>query len=701
MYESQPSKVTRRHLDRQAVLYVRQSTLRQVQRNTESTQRQYALRARAVALGWPDDRIRVLDEDLGKSGTSSENRDGFRQLVASVAVGEVGIVMGLEVSRLARNNADWHRLLELASQARTLILDETGVYDPHEFNDRILLGLKGQFSEIELFGLVSRLHGGIRNKARRGALKTRLPVGLVYRQDDTVALDPDHAVVAAIGCVFDTFQRLESATATWHWLEEEGVQLPGEVRHGARRGQRIWLSPSLSRVLGFIKNPRYAGAFAWGRRDAATVAAAQGSRALENRWQVLLPNFHAGYLDWERFVANQTILARNEGAFRHRLPTPRQGCALLQSRVLCGHCGGRMQVHYVRSRNRDDSPGKTYPYYVCRTKRSPSSARVCQSLSARPVDAEVARQIVAAVHDDNIAVALAVQEEVRLYAAQAAAARQQRLKRLQFEADLAAQRYYAVNPLNRTVADQLESDWNTHLRALEEARHEHERLVRADRSLLSDDARRRIEGVALDFSRIWDAPQTQPVDRKRILATIIEDVTLVRSSYRCRVQIRFHGGATREVTVPLPCGAARLGSVQPDVVELVERLAVERTPEAIAAELNRQGYTAWQGLPYTAAAVRRIRRVNRLQPRTGELRARGLRTAREVAAMLGVSQVTVRNWGQRGLLRRETIMAGLHQTRALYALPDDTTVARMLNEKRNPKAPDSVPDPNEHVGSTE
>ena len=465
------------------------------------------------------------------------------------------------------------------------------------------------------------------------------------------------------------------------------MQLPGEVHHGARRGQRIWLPPSLSRVLGFIKNPRYAGAFAWGRRDDVPVAGAQGPRALENRWQVLLPNFHAGYIDWERFVANQTILARNEGAFRHRLPTPRQGCALLQSRVLCGHCGGRMQVHYVRSRNRDGSPGKTYPYYVCRTKRSPSSSRTCQSLSARPVDAEVARQIVAAVHDDNIAVALAVQEEVRLHAAQAAATREQRLEQLQFEADLAAQRYYAVNPLNRTVADQLESDWNTHLRALEEARHEHERLVRADRSLLSDDARHRIEGVALDFSRIWDAPQTQPVDRKRILATIIEDVTLVRSSYRCGVQIRFHGGAAREVTVPLPCGAARLGSVQPDVVELVERLAVERTAEAIAAELNRQGHTAWQGLPYTAAGVRRIRRVNRLQPRTGQLRARGLRTAREVAAMLGVSQQTVRKWAERGLLRREIVMAGLHQTRALYALPDNTTVAGMLNEKRNPKAP--------------
>jgi len=344
MIESQRSKVTRRHLERHAVVYIRQSTLRQVQQNTESTQRQYALREQAAALGWHADQIRILDEDLGKSGASAEKREGFRQLVAAVAVGEVGMVLGLEVSRLARNNADWHRLLELASPPRTLILDETGIYDPHELNDRILLGLKGQFSEIELFSLVARLHGGIRNKARRGELKTRLPVGLIYRQDGSVALDPDRAVVEAVRCVFDTFQRLESATATWRGLAEEGVLLPGEARQGPQRGQRLWLAPSLSRVLSYLNNPRYAGTYAWGRRDSASTELSATTPSLADRWQVLLPDSHPGYIDWERFVANQAILQRNCRHFRDRLPAPRQGCALLQSRALCGRCGGRMQV---------------------------------------------------------------------------------------------------------------------------------------------------------------------------------------------------------------------------------------------------------------------------------------------------------------------------------------------------------------------
>ena len=445
MIESQRSKVTRPHLQCQAVVCIRQSTLRQVQRNIESIQRQYGLRDQAVALGWRPDQIRVLDEDLGKSGAASDNRAGFRHLVASVAVGEVGIVLGLEVSRLARNNADWHRLLELASHSRTLILDETGIYDPCELNDRILLGLKGQFSEIELFTLVARLHGGIRNKARRGALKTRLPVGLVYRQDDSVALDPDSAACGAVRCVFDTFQRLQSATATWRWL-----------------------APSLSRVLAYLHNPRYAGAYVWGRRrDTARTA------ALQDRWQVLLPRSHPGYIDWERFVANQAILARNYRPFRDRQPAPRQGCALLQSRVLCGRCGGRMLVHYAQYEPRDGSEPTTHAYYYCRDKRLPRAGQACRSVSARAVDAAVARQIVDAVREEHIAVALAAQDEVRGHAAQAATAREQRLRQLEYQADLAAQRYYAVDPLNRTVAARLECDWNDCLCSVDQARGEH------------------------------------------------------------------------------------------------------------------------------------------------------------------------------------------------------------------------------------
>lgn len=680
MPESQHSKVARKHLERDAVVYIRQSTLRQVHQNTESTQRQYALREEAAALGWHLDQIRILDEDLGKSGASAKDREGFRRLVASVAVGEVGMVLGLEVSRLARNNADWHRLLELASHAGTLILDETGIYDPGELNDRILLGLKGQFSEIELFSLVARLHGGIRNKARRGELKTRLPVGLIYRQDGSVALDPDRAVVEAVRCVFDTFQRLESATATWRWLAEEGVLLPGEARQGPQRGQRLWLAPSLSRVLGYLNNPRYAGAYAWGRRDAVS-AGPPATPSLTDRWQVLLPDSHPGYIDWEQFVANQAILGRNRGHFRDRLPVPRQGCALLQSRVLCGRCGGHMQVHYVRYAPKDGSEPTTHAYYVCRDKRLPTTGRACQSVSAKAIDAEIERQILAAVRAEHVAVALAVQQEVQSHAAQAATAREERLQQLEYQADLAAQRYYAVDPLNRTVAARLESDWDDCLRAAEQARSEHLRLTEADQAMLTAEARQRIESLVQDFSRLWHAPQTRPADRKRMLATIVEDVTLLRSPDHCRVQLRFQGGALREVEVPLPCGAARLHEVQPDLVDLVSQLSTDRNCEEVAAELNRKGHTGYQGRPYTAAGVRRILHANGLPSRTEQLRERGLRTAREIAVTLGVSQGTVRNWGELGLLPREFVAKGPQRTHALYALPDADSVAEILRHK--------------------
>ena len=682
MLDTQRNKITPRHLERQAVVYVRQSTYRQVQQHTESTRRQYALRDKAIGLGWPDGEVHVLDSDLGKSGASAEEREDFRTLVGSVAVGEVGIVLGLEVSRLARNNADWHRLLELAAASRTLILDETGIYDPCDLNDRLLLGLKGQFSEIELLHMKARLYGGMLNKARRGELKTRLPVGLVYLPDDSVALDPDPAVGEAVSCVFESFRRLRSATATWRWLADNGVELPGAVHHGPRRGERLWLPPTLSRVLAYLHNPRYAGAYSWGRRSRKDLPATAGpAPSMEDRWQVLLPNSHPGYIDWDRFLANQAILAGNQGQFRRRRPAPRQGCALLQSRVLCGRCGDRMGTHYTSYRPRDNSPSVMHAYYVCRSKRAPSRGGPCQSVSAKRVDAEVARQVVGAVSEDHIAVALAVQEEVRQHAGQAAEVRQERLRQLDYQADLAAQRYYAVDPRNRSVAARLEADWNACLQRVERNRREHERLLEEDRSLLTDAALQRIEGLARDFSRVWDDPRTQTADRKRILGTIVEDVTLLRSPDRCLVQVRFHGGATREAEVPLPCGATRLHEVQPELVARIAGLSEDHTCKEVAAVINAEGFTGYGNRPYTQAGVRRVLRANGLPSRTERLRARGLRTAREVAAELNVSAGTVRKWARLGLLPSETIAKGPQRTHAMYGLPDEASVAEILASK--------------------
>jgi len=342
-------KVDADHLRRDAFLYVRQSSLRQVFENTESTKRQYALRERAVALGWPLERVHVIDSDLGLSGAQASDRDGFQSLVTEVALGHAGIVLGLEVSRLARNNADWHRLLELAALSRTLILDEDGLYDPSHFNDRLLLGLKGTMSEAELHILKSRLQGGILNKARRGELEMPLPIGLVYDGAGRVVLDPDRQVQDTVRLLFEAFEAAGSACAVVRRLRAQEVLFPRRIRRGIGKGDLLWGLIDHSRVLQILHNPRYAGAFVYGRsRMACNAQLRPVQRSVKQQdWKVLIREAHAGYIDWQQFERNQVKLRQNLGfAPGERGRMPREGNGLLQGRVLCGKCGARMRVHY-------------------------------------------------------------------------------------------------------------------------------------------------------------------------------------------------------------------------------------------------------------------------------------------------------------------------------------------------------------------
>jgi DNA invertase Pin-like site-specific DNA recombinase len=385
-------KVTADHLKRDAYLYVRQSTLRQVAEHGESTQRQYALRDRAIAAGWPTERVHVIDRDLGKSGSSAAARDGFQELVSEVALGKAGVVMGLEVSRLARNSADWHRLIELCALTATLILDEDGIYDPAGFNDRLLLGLKGTMSEAELHILKARMRGGQVNKARRGELEMRPPVGLVYRTDGTIGLDPDAQVQQAIHLVFETFERTGSAVQAVRFFREQGLMFPRRLRTGPNKGDLLWALPQHARILQVLHNPRYAGAFAYGRtrvrhRPDGGTSVLKVARA---DWQFVMPGMHQGYIDWERFEANQRRLADNARAFggERRSGPPREGPALLQGRVLCGLCGERMGVHYSQEH------GHTVPTYVCRETAVRRAGRACQTVPGKVVDAAVAALLI-------------------------------------------------------------------------------------------------------------------------------------------------------------------------------------------------------------------------------------------------------------------------------------------------------------------
>src|ERR1039457_2559099 len=363
MFTDSHQKIRADHLRRDAFLYVRQSSLRQVFENTESTKRQYGLRERAAALGWPIERIHTIDSDLGISGAQAKNRDGFQQLVSEVALGHAGIVLGLEVSRLARNNADWHRLLEVAALTSTLICDEDGVYDPAHFNDRLLLGLKGTMSEAELHVLRARLQGGIRNKARRGELFVRPAMGFVYNSDGKLVIDPDQQVQQSVRVLFETFRRTGSAMATVKFFAEQGLQFPRRVHTGANKGDTVWAGLEHSRVLRILHNPRYTGAFVYGRTH--TRKTVDGDCVIERvpqeEWEVLIREKHAGSIDWDEYERNQKRLQDNcqaHGTDRRKSPA-REGPALLQGLLICGCCGKRMTVRYHSRR------GQLSPDYVC------------------------------------------------------------------------------------------------------------------------------------------------------------------------------------------------------------------------------------------------------------------------------------------------------------------------------------------------
>ncbi|MGH8533307.1 MAG: recombinase family protein, partial [Gammaproteobacteria bacterium] len=557
-------KVTAAHLKRDAFLYIRQSSLRQVMENTESTQRQYALRERAVALGWPIEGIHVIDSDRGRSGAQALDRDGFQRLVSEVAMGHAGIVLGLEVSRLARNNADWHRLLELSALAGTLILDEDGLYDPRHFNDRLLLGLKGAMSEAELHVLKARLQGGIRNKARRGELEMPLPIGLTYGPNGTVVLDPDQQIQSALRWLFETFKQTGSAMAVVRRFRREKLLFPRRVRRGIGKGDLHWAALDHSRVLQILHNPRYAGAFVYGRTRSARTAELRPTtlKVAREDWQVLIPNVHPGYLSWEEFEGNQIRLRDNAAGFsaNSRGNVPREGPALLQGRLLCGRCGARMRVRY------DCVDHRLEPYYVCSDAVVRHAGTLCQSVRGTSIDVAISVLLLETVAPAAIEVALAVQGEIAERIRQADALRHQQLERARYDAELARRRYLKVDPDNRLVADALEADWNDQLRRLDHLQQELEHQRQTDNRVLTEEARGRILELVKDFPRVWNDPKTPALERKRMVALLIEDVTLIKADV-VTLHVRFRGGRTHSFSVPRPVPIARIRKTLPEVVQ--------------------------------------------------------------------------------------------------------------------------------------
>ena len=647
MSEQTAAKVTGAHLARTAYLYVRQSTLRQVLTNTESATRQYALRQKAIALGWDAEHIVTIDTDQGQSGASATDREGFQRLVAEVGMGRAGIVLGLEVSRLARNNADWHRLLEICAMSATLICDEDGLYDPTDFNDRLLLGLKGTMSEAELHFIRARLIGGQLSKARRGELQMGLPVGLVYDGAGKVVLDPDSGVQQAIRHVFTLFARTGSARATVQQFNGEGLLFPVRVRTGPHKGELAWMPLQHWRVLRTLHNPRYAGAFAYGRRRERL--AGNGKKCYQlvprEQWIALIRDAHPGYIDWDTYETNQRLLLGNATAHgEDRAAGPaREGTALLQGLAICGRCGRRMTVRYHTRR------GVEIPDYQCMNRCIQDGTARCQTVPGGTVDDAVGKLLLDTLTPHALEVALTVQAELDTRAAEADALRRGHVERARHRADLARRRYLAVDTDNRLVADSLEADWNDALRALQTAREDYDRASAAAAATLTDELKDRIRSLATDFPALWSNSNTAQRDRKRMVRLLIDDVTLHKTD-SIHLHVRFRGGQTHSLVVAIPPTSWQARQTHKDTVAELDRLLDTCTDTEAADALNAAGHRSGENKPFTAGIVVHVRRKYHLPSHADRLRAQGLLTADELAQRLCVHRSTVKSWTKTGIL---------------------------------------------------
>ena len=543
------AKIQSTHCDRNALVYVRQSTPLQVIENRESTERQYHLRERAIELGWPSSRVEVIDEDQGRTGSTSIHRSGFQRLAAEVVLGKVGIVLMLEASRLARNNSDWYRLIEICGISGTLIADESAVYNPREPNDRLLLGVKGTLSEAELFTLRTRLYEGRWNKARKGLLGFPLPVGYVRAVEGGWVLDPDTQVRERLTYVFDSFRHLGVVRAVVRDLKRQGLELPTWVTAKEAYGALIWKEPRLSTVVRILHNPAYAGAYVYGRseyfserRSPKTGKAAVHVRNVA-QWPVRIPEHHPAYIGWEEFMKNQEQLRQNWGQDENR-GVPREGRALLQGIVYCGICGRKMSV---QNRSMKES---RWPSYVCGRGYQSGEEKSCQCMTSRPIDAAVVEAFLAAISPVNVRVATQVMDQMEQELVSQRRQRELQLEQARYEARLAQRQYDAVDPSNRLVAAELERRWNEKLERVTELERAFAQAEGEAKWKLTAEERAAITDLSRDLPAIWSAETTTNQERKQLLRMAIESVQVDGTSPagQMEVQIRRRSGTITSVS---------------------------------------------------------------------------------------------------------------------------------------------------------
>jgi DNA invertase Pin-like site-specific DNA recombinase len=597
-------KIRSTHLERKACVYVRQSTYMQVVQHHESTELQYNLKARAAELGWPSTAIEIIDEDQGRSGSTAEHRSGFQRLMTEVSMDQVGIVLMIEASRLARNNSDWYRLIEICGLSHTLIADAGAVYDPREPNDRLLLGVKGTLSEAELFTLRTRLHEGRWNKAKKGLLKMTLPVGYLLGSDGNWELDPDKQVCERLRYIFEIFRRLGVARRVVCELKQQGLEVPTRLTCKEGYGTLVWKAPTLSTIIRILSNPLYTGAYVYGRRSYTGNSRSKKSGKVIGHplpieeWPVCIHGHHPAFISWEEYVKNRNQLRQN---WNREMSTgaTREGSALLQGIVYCGVCGRKMSIQ-----NRA-SIEKRSPAYICQRGYTDGDRQICQSMTARHVDAGVVAVFLEAISPVQLEVAIRVLEQVEENVEAQRRQWELQLEQARYEARAAQRKYDAVDAENRLVAGELERRWNEKLERVARLEQAYEKAKQELNWNLSEEERAAIRELSADLPAVWGAETTTNRDRKQLLRFAIETVQLDGVSRPGQIEVQIHWRSGTVTTLSVERSAPGEGSLKTpeSAVALIKEMASENSYEEIAKELNARGLRTAFGRPFNIYRV--------------------------------------------------------------------------------------------------
>jgi DNA invertase Pin-like site-specific DNA recombinase len=645
---SKHPKIHPQHLERQAYVYIRQSTLQQVTHHLESQDLQYQLVQRAQALGWSETQVVVIDDDLGKSAISAADRQGFQTLVTAVSMAQVGIILATDVSRLARNCSDWYRLLDLSAMFGALIGDASEVYDPRDYNDRLLLGLKGTISEAHWYNMRRQLHTALLNKAQRGELAIRLPVGYDRDEEGQVVLCPDQEVQNAIGMVFDQFGRLGSARAALLYFHEHQLELPRRIQFWADRGEIEWVKASYQAIYRMLTHPAYAGAYTYGKKRRVRLPGSEGKVVIRDvpieEWTVLKRDAFPGYISWERYVRNRARLQENDQNTNWSKGPARSGRALLQGIVLCGRCGRRVHTRY-----------SNHPAYVCEVASKEYGSPVCQTFTVPHIDQAVVEVFLEAIQPAHLEAALAALEQVETQRQTLVKRWEQHLERARYQAELARRRYERVDPDNRLVAAELERRWEDKLQTLQRLEQEWEQAQEQELAPLTETDRTMIRELAEDVPALWHAETTTMAERKRLLRCLIQDVTLdaVAKPGFSIIRIRWHTGTTTTLQVERPKAGCRTAR---QVVARIRELAQHHTDDQIADILNADEIPTATGKTWNQRRVESVRKkyeITTACPYYTEAkgpRGDGMIATPEAAERLGVSSSMVSYWFRRGLI---------------------------------------------------